>query len=765
MRLRASNKGKRFHPHNYFPELDSSDEDQQVPADKHDDSDDGFVGDDHAEDDFDKDDEVELEASSAEEDEVASEPASELEPTSHFPVSRRKQIVDAEALDEDGIKIACGQVQPYPTDSSAKWTRSYAGPVTRYARLPDLCKYWYGDRVGYAKIINGLVKLWARYEIYPPKLLLSKDQNLAKSPWVSSNFWEAQQQKFLDWYVNYLSARQKPSVYAPLSEATASRWYLPQAETGLTALLGPHDDQKEHVLKQGDAIALLPDGGPAEEATEDDKVGGWMFDVGGIVLSMDWAPRIGEVDQLLAMTVIPYADQAFYQNPEETPHEATLKQGSVQIWSVPLKRSSKGLMAFSSSRPRLASALCTESGRVLRMQWCPVALTVGGVIGLLAVLMADGKVRVLEVRQSPSKNMRGTFEEIQEPLATIELKSEYNVKITSFAWLNVNRVAVGHSDGSVAVWSLYPCMMLQRHPIHSSPVMDIKSGYPSHPFIVATVPTGGVVTVTDLNRPNAELVYCANLNISLQPNLLAWCEHMRGFVSLWPSSSPANNSVSFMAIRTWPQTRFAAAANGQVTCLDVGTHHPYLLVGSTEGTLWLSNPFRRIFFFKNKHKKLRIFQHDYQALNVQDKDDQDTDQEVPRGVCRILHGFQPEHNAHPKHEKSNAMAKRHGGQKKAKKGKSKKKAPVIEAEEADEDLEDEGDGSAMPAGDITIHDPLTRISAVTWNPNIQFSWWAAAATASGLVRIMDLGTEQLGEGSSEDEEDFVDEDSDIVMGG
>jgi transcription factor C subunit 6 len=47
---------------------------------------------------------------------------------------------------------------------------------------------------------------------------------------------------------------------------------------------------------------------------------------------------------------------------------------------------------------------------------------------------------------------------------------------------------------------------------------------------------------------------------------------------------------------------------------------------------------------------------------------------------------------------------------------------------------------------------LTRISAVAWNPNVEFSWWAAAAMASGLVRIMDLGEQQLSRKKGKDEE-------------
>lgn len=341
-------------------------------------------------------------------------------------------------------------------------------------------------------------------------------------------------------------------------------------------------------------------------------------------------------------------------------------------------------------------------------------------------------------------------EEIQEPLATLELMHEYNVEITCFTWINMNRIAVGYSDGSVGVWSLYPCLMLQRHPIHSSPIMDITSSYPSHPFIVATLPIGGVATVTDLSRPNAELAYCSNLLITLHSNLLAWSEHMRGYVMVWPASFPTNNAISFMAARAFPQSRLLLCISGQPTCLAVGTCHPYVLVGSTDGSLWLTNIFRKVLFYKKKSRKQKLFQHDYQASTLPTSKDHDDNQEVPRGVSRLLQGYKSQENGHPKATRAGAqIRKRHEEQKKKiKKGKTKAAAEEGNAAEQDDaettgiGLEQELEGIPIAAGDVVTHDPLNRISAVSWNPNVEFSWWAAAAMGSGLIRIMDLGAEQ-----------------------
>ncbi|KAK6208421.1 hypothetical protein LQW54_006903 [Pestalotiopsis sp. IQ-011] len=761
MRTRKSNKGKSFVQQSYLEELGSSDEEdlQRTSQEQKDDSD-NFVDDPangglEEEDQFDN---AELAASSGPES-VEGGTLTDIEkPLRRKPHPGFAAKVKDNKDGKDGpAKRSLHEVQTYPGEPSMKWTRSYIGPVSRHVHLGQLCSFWYGDQADFRKVISSFIVLWSPYDMFPPRLVKKNDQRVAKGPWSSPDFWENQQKKLVDWYFNYLSSRQKSSQSQILQQNIAERWFIPTARTELTMLLGPHTSQAKHKIQQGHIILFSHEGSPiAGEQAAEELTGGWLLDVGGITLSMDWAPSTGAVDQLLAMAVIPYSDQAFYETPEDAPTEESKKQSSIQIWTVPTETEQNGTQAFKQSPPYRVASLCFDGwGRVVRMQWCPVPLTVGNLVGLLAFLTTDGILRVVEVKQSWNDRNRQIFEEIREPLATFEIKSEDKVGITSFTWCNVNRICAGCSDGSLAVWSLYPCVMVQRHPVHSSPVMDVKSAYPSHPFIVASSPTGGVNTLTDLNRPNAELVYVPNLMVNFQPNLLAWCEHLRGFISLWSSSSPANIALSFMSIRTWPQSRFVVAISGQPSCMAIGKCHPYLLVGSSDGSLWLSNPFRRVFYFKKKHRKVKLFQHEYQASAAATTDEHGGDEEVPRGICRILHGFKPLENAHPRHDKSGVqMRQRHDAQKKKeqqKRKKNKKPKGKGNAEQDDDAAEDEDgelgedmgpDLETRGSGDMVNCDPLTRITSVAWNPNIDFSWWAAAAMGSGLVRIMDLGEEQ-----------------------
>lgn len=354
-------------------------------------------------------------------------------------------------------------------------------------------------------------------------------------------------------------------------------------------------------------------------------------------------------------------------------------------------------------------------------------------------------------------------------MMTIEAPKEQTVEISCFTWVNINRIAIGHTDGTIALWSIHPCQILLRHPVHLSPIMDIASAYPSHPFTVVTIPMGGLMTLTDLNRPNQEMSYNPNLSVCIQPNLLAWCEILRGYVMIWPSAFAGNSAIAFEHMKVFAQGRYIMTLDSQPTCLSVGKSHPCVLVGTTDGSLWAVNIMKKAYSHREASSKLRLFRHEYRAANPVANQDADQAEETPRGKCRILHGYLPERNTHPK---ATRPAQSKGGAKSSKKSKGKgkgKKKKAEGSEDEEDDLSDamgefnaepEGEGPGVTAQPIVVHDAQTRITQVTWNPNVRFGWWAAAAMGSGLVRVMDLGIDpspKAGASSSSDEASEDDE--------
>ncbi|KAI1780109.1 WD40 repeat-like protein [Hypoxylon cercidicola] len=732
MKLRNSNRTKRF---SSSVHVDISDSEQAAPAQKdHDSSDEDFFVD--AKQLSDQDDhDVDLQQSDF-----------ELQDGKQSTPSRKKKNKRSWAPDRP-----LGEVQPYPTDTAQKWTRTYVGPVKRWTRLMHLIEYWFGDKGDRKHIFNFFLNLWWDFELLPPKLPHgSRQSDMARKSWVPDSFAQDQEDNFHRWYQKHLSGRVIPHESTLLDKASATRWFFPKTEDEMSVLLGHVSNQKEYLIKQGEGISFSDSGLPVEdEGSYEPQNGGWLLNVGGIVLSMGWAPIKGQVDQLLAMAIVPYSDQAFYKDLNDAPKTLALREGTIQIWKFEANKDSKGVLRPARSPPTLSCAVCFSWGRVTRMQWCPISLPSENQTRLLAILCGDRNLRIIEIKQDIGSDSKGTFEEIQEPMATIEPPREHTLEINCFTWINMNRVAVALSDGSVAVWSLSPCLQLQRHPIHSSPIMDIVSSYPSSPYIVATMPMGGEFTITDLNRPTAETTYHGNPLVSLQPNVVSWSDHLRGFASIWPTAFPGTSTISFVQSRVFPLSRHICTVEGQTTCLAFGICHPFLLAGSSDGSVWALNVMRKIASHRERTQKLKVFQHEYRQPPQAEATEEEAERTARRGACRILHGFMPEANIHPlgtriakqSRSKSNKVEKKKAGKKKADK--------LEDGRESDIPTGMDGENFTLVSGPIIIHDPLTRITTLAWNPNVEFSWWAAAAMGSGLVRVMDLGIDNDWEDSEQ----------------
>ena len=292
------------------------------------------------------------------------------------------------------------------------------------------------------------------------------------------------------------------------------------------------------------------------------------------------------------------------------------------------------------------------------------------------------------------------------------------------AWATFNRLVVGYSDGSIALWSLHPNCLLSRHPVHHSLVVDMATGYPSLPYLVASTPLGGTTKLIDLSRPTYETTEVQTNAVSWQPNLLAWSDHLQGFFSVYPSANALNTMVGFMHHRHFPVVRRIFIGESYNSCLAVGRTHSFLLIGTTDGSLWCMNP--QVDLFNSRREltdRLRLFQHEHRpkALFPQDS------AASLRGVSRVIHGFAIEKGRNPKAEiKTQQAAKRP----------KKTKKPAADCPEGNED--DETGGMMDPTRGI-VYEPLSRITTTEWNPNEGFGCWAAAAMASGLVRVIDLG--------------------------
>ncbi|KAI1114352.1 hypothetical protein F5Y14DRAFT_414786 [Nemania sp. NC0429] len=756
MRLRQSNRKKRFGQPDYSLELDGSDADSTVP--RADSSEDEFVVDAAADGDDGEAEEAQSEQSDGDDGDDDNDVEKLTGPSSPSALksartAKTKTKASVRTNDDRLDKSGCvfNEVPPYPSDPGQRWTRTYIGPIKRWTRFYELIDWWFGDKPERRAILDGFFKLWWHHELIPPKLTSQSRLLIAQCGWMPGRFADDQRSKFRQLYNDRLvyQFRQQISTHIDKVE-TSSRWFHPQAQGGLNVLLGHISDQSTYHIQQGKCISFSNSGNVISDADDEATItGGWLLDVGGIPVSIAWAPMQGHVSQLLAIAVAPFLDQAYHQNVKDSINRLDQKEGAIQILRFETVADREGVFRPSRRAPKLSQTLCFSWGRVSRIQWCPIPLAAEDAIRLLGVLCTDGKLRVIGVQNVLEQESDEESVQIEQPMILLEPPKESSIEITCFTWINMNRVATGLSDGSVIVWSLSPLRILQRHPIHSTAIIDIVCGYPSDPFIVSTVPIGGVLTLTDLSRPSAETTYHPNMMVSLQPNQLAWSPHLRGFASIWPSAFAGNPNLSFLPVRGFSVCRHLITVTGQPTCISIGPCHPYLLTGATDGSVWVFNILRKLSSHREKTMKVKLLQHEFHPLPSLDAGNNE-EEGKPRGTCRILHGFLPEPNSHPismkmaKTQKLNREKNKKGSQAKNKgKGKAKvgsEKAQSNTSGQPEGEVDEEAVMTTGP-GPIVLYEPQTRITAMAWNPNVEFSWWAAVAMGSGLVRVIDIGAE------------------------
>ncbi|SPO04036.1 uncharacterized protein DNG_06719 [Cephalotrichum gorgonifer] len=624
------------------------------------------------------------------------------------------------------------EIEPYPF--SKKTTRAYEGPLKRQRKTPYILEYMYGPKEAHTQLACGMLNRWYMLDVMPGRAVDDETGPMA-TPWVKEGFEAAQAGGWRRWMEGY-----RAEAYLPQRQSLVevSPWdvqdYLPKPAGDLAVLLGPYGDQDEVIFRKGEAKAIaldeqdipIPDG-----HDEPSEPRGWVFDVGGLVPSLAWAPQSESGPQYLALCVVPHADQEHPAPMEREPYKGSRRHGMIQLRRFTGRKTEFGEMVPSGEVPVLVRTLCFDWGRARRVKWCPVPSTDPSVLGLLGILTGDGHVRVLEI-QRPRDDERETYVRVDEAMFTLSIDNEQGIEATAFAWANTNRIVIGYTDGSVALWSLYPRLLLSRHPLHPTYIIDVATGYPSRPYLVTSVPICGLPTLVDLACPSYETTGFVRTSITTQPHLLQWNDHLQGFLSCYPSGAAIETAISFMHHRYFPHVRRVADLPGQLTSLASGYSHPFLLVGLKDGSVWACNAAKKLFAMRtDRPMKQKMFEHEYRPVGGQSG---------LRGAVRIIQGWEPEQNA----SKAEPKPRRAKAAKKVGRGKKTKTEPLdggdpmdVDGEEVVVAAEDDAEGKASSA--LINHEPLTRIMVMEWNPNLECGCWAAVAAASGIVRVMDVG--------------------------
>ena len=385
MRTRRSNKTKSFLSLVLADDADSGDEDFAATGDK--DESDVSVGGSEPEDVDDED---------IEDDEAGSDDAaSDHEDIGDTPSKRRNPPPVAVVIGQR--RADCHELPVYPVETR-NLTRIYTGELQRHSKYSVLRDLMYGPEYERVKLLWSLLERWMPYQVLPAAFPPKHPGGVLPSPWVPAGFEANQEAAACKWYRKYradLAAVQRSHAMEPVD----GQPLLPRAEGELITLLGPWDSQKEYRLKYGDGMVLSPSNISINDASDVDSTPtGWIFDVGGLVSALGWAPTTIGNNQILALAVVPHLNHVSRRPDDTDSPQEEQKEGSIQFWGFSGEESQEERVPRPSRKlPNFLAAKCFDWGRPKRLQWCPVSLGAAGICGMVAILCGDGRVRVLEV--------------------------------------------------------------------------------------------------------------------------------------------------------------------------------------------------------------------------------------------------------------------------------------------------------------------------------------------------------------------------------
>lgn len=575
-------------------------------------------------------------------------------------------------------------------------------------------------------------------------------------------------QKGWDWYFNQggieAFAENQSMTILPLDARTR---YL--AGSSQHVLMGPYGNQKLFDLLHLQTLPIdgFPCGSPEDAVEEVDpnqrsdrkrKRHGWMLNIGNKVQCLDWAPNHDSGIQYLALASSQSLDHPLKEQPQTapafTPSPST--PANIQIWAFPIIDSLEtDPFPDRDTAPKLVQVLCNDWGDAKQLKWCPMPrgeLARNGtgrtIVGLLAGIWGDGYARVLDVQlHDPMENR-----EIYMTVSSAAFAARpINIICTCVCWLSPTDIAIGHSDGSTAIYDIHPtsnektakstipaaaggadtapspsCPYISIPDPRStfSPVLTLSSAYPTHPTLLATSSISGYERLLDLRAPMTDYVLGPRTR-SPSTNLV-YSPHLLSFVY----NDESDSTIRATGLRCWgvDHVRFAKSYRGGKDegnsagplgrgCLDIGKVHSSVAWGTADGSVLVSNPVSAVLGLR------RAKTENGQVC-----------------VCRLewVRNWVP--------SSVDASSSRPDGQESA-------------GTDVDEELVDAGEQDTRPRGIsritqsykaekpdfvrgrsdkhtyATIYEEENSVTAVSWNPNLRCGGWLAVGWGCGLVRV------------------------------
>ena len=297
---------------------------------------------------------------------------------------------------------------------------------------------------------------------------------------------------------------------------------------------------------------------------------------------------------------------------------------------------------------------------------------------------------------------------------------------TCLAWLSNKDLAVGCANGHVAIYDVsrsieHDTAVLQESQLstdnattakpkphfwqllHQSYILHIITCLPSLPHFIVTSSMDGLVRLTDIRSPLSDFVFSTRSRSA--SSALAY--HFALKAALAPED---NDFVKVLFLRRFFTGVNVARTEGHISCISAGKVHATVLIGSTDGSVLVTNPMRRGIKTKCAQYQQIWFRHEW----VEKKRDRSGEEsaaglstttaimnDLREGLSRFTEGYKVESLLMTKVPKTSRKVK-----------------------------------DALPFS--TIFEEETGVTQVAWNPNLEYGSWAAAGMGSGLVRVEDL---------------------------
>ncbi|KAF8604327.1 hypothetical protein BDV93DRAFT_522443 [Ceratobasidium sp. AG-I] len=388
-----------------------------------------------------------------------------------------------------------------------------------------------------------------------------------------------------------------------------------------TCLMGPFGQQKPVQIKSFETLAL---------GEHWPSVRGCVFNVGDPVWGLDWCPTSEafsakhDYAQYLAISTIPASPLPHETNPPEidssldpppSSKDKSVPQSAIQIWRFGPSRTPTDQEDFGTAS--CVMVLCLDGVPPARMlRWCPLPADdkdepakEGNVrkLGILAGLFMDGSIAVYAVPEPSSfgdTKDRPIYVKAMRPLVSIAVP---DARFTCLDWANSEVMAVGCSNGNIAVYNLQSTILgkpsylnlplLPTHyiSVHQSRIQSLRwirlPAEPNDPTIdpqanptmIVSGGFDGLVYVTDLRACGVpvSMYRCRDVIQSV-----AFTTYGAGVIS-----NEHENMIKFTGMHPLVLGRGHNVSEVRGPVWDIATSdlHPHVAVASADGTLSVAN--------------------------------------------------------------------------------------------------------------------------------------------------------------------------------